>query len=48
VIEQRVRLRANKGAKVLERTLHRPTADPVLVDAVRFAEHFFEDGVTVR
>jgi hypothetical protein len=48
VLEQRVRLRANKGAKVLERTLHRPTADPVLVEAVRFAEHFFEDGVTVR
>ncbi len=48
VLEQRVRLRANKGAKVLERTLHRPLADPVLVEAVRFAEHFFEDGVTVR
>jgi glucose-6-phosphate dehydrogenase assembly protein OpcA len=48
VLEQRVRLHANKGARVLERTLHRPTADPVLVEAVRFAEHFFEDGVTVR
>ena len=48
VIEQRVRLRANKGARVLERTLHRPMADPVLVEAVQFAEHFFEDGVVVR
>jgi glucose-6-phosphate dehydrogenase assembly protein OpcA len=48
VLEQRVRLRANKGARVLERTLHRPMADPILVEAVRFAEHFFEDGVTVR
>jgi len=48
VLEQRVRLRANKGARVLERTLHRPMADPVLVEATRFAEHFFEDGVIVR
>jgi glucose-6-phosphate dehydrogenase assembly protein OpcA len=47
-LEQRVRLRANKGARVLERTLHRPTADPVLVESVQFAEHFFEDGVVVR
>ena len=46
-LEQRVRLRANKGARVLERTLHRPMADPVLVEAVRFAEHFFDDGVAV-
>jgi glucose-6-phosphate dehydrogenase assembly protein OpcA len=48
VIEQRVRLRANKGARVLERTLHRPVLDPVLVDAVAFAEHFFGGGVVVR
>jgi glucose-6-phosphate dehydrogenase assembly protein OpcA len=48
VMEQRVRLRANKGARVLERTLHRPMADPVLVESVQFAEHFFEDGVVVR
>jgi len=47
-LEQRVRLRANKGARVLERTLHRPMADPVLVESVQFAEHFFEDGVIVR
>jgi hypothetical protein len=48
VMEQRVRLRANKGARVLEQTLHRPLADPTLVEAVQFAEHFFEDGVVVR
>ena len=32
---------------MLERTLHRPMSDPALVESVRFAEHFFEDGVTV-
>jgi glucose-6-phosphate dehydrogenase assembly protein OpcA len=48
IIEQRVRLRANNGARVLERTLHRPMVDPVLVEAVQFAEHFLEDGVVVR
>jgi glucose-6-phosphate dehydrogenase assembly protein OpcA len=48
VVERRVRLRANKGARVLERTLHRPAHDPALVEAVKFAEHFFEDGVVVR
>jgi glucose-6-phosphate dehydrogenase assembly protein OpcA len=48
VIEQRVRLRANKGARVLERTLHRPVVDPVLVEAVEFAAHFFEDRVAIR
>jgi glucose-6-phosphate dehydrogenase assembly protein OpcA len=48
VIERRVRLRANKGARVLERTLHRPAHDPALVESVQFAEHFFEDGVVVR
>ncbi len=48
VIEQRVRLRANKGARVLERTLHRPIVDATLVDAVQFAKHFFDDGVAVR
>jgi glucose-6-phosphate dehydrogenase assembly protein OpcA len=47
-IEQRVRLRSNKAARVLERTLHRALVDPVLVDAVRFAAHFIEDGVPVR
>jgi glucose-6-phosphate dehydrogenase assembly protein OpcA len=43
-----VRLRANKGARVLERTLHRPVHDAALVESVQFAEHFFEDGVVVR
>ncbi len=43
-----VRLRANKGARVLERTLHRQVYDPTLVESVQFAEHFFEDGVVVR
>jgi glucose-6-phosphate dehydrogenase assembly protein OpcA len=47
-IEQRVRLRTNKGARVLERTLHRPMADDALVESVAFAEHFFEDGVVVK
>ncbi len=47
-IEQRIRLHSNKGARVLERTLHQPMADPVLVESVQFAEHFFEDGVIVR
>jgi hypothetical protein len=40
-----VRLSANKGAKVLERTLHRPSDDPALMEAVCFAEEVFEDGV---
>ncbi len=44
-LEQRVRLSANKGAKVLERTLHRPTEDPALTESVAFAEEVFEDGV---
>jgi hypothetical protein len=48
VIEQRVRLRGNKGARVLERTLHRPIVDPVLIEAVQFAEHFFEERVIAR
>jgi glucose-6-phosphate dehydrogenase assembly protein OpcA len=48
IIEQRVRLRANNGARILDRTLHRPLVDLVLVEAVQFAEHFLEDGVVVR
>jgi glucose-6-phosphate dehydrogenase assembly protein OpcA len=44
-LEQRVRLSANKGARVLERTLHRPTDDPALTEAVSFAQEVFEDGV---
>ncbi len=45
-LEHRVRLSANQGAKVLERTLHRPAEDPALTEAVAFAEEVFEDGVT--
>jgi glucose-6-phosphate dehydrogenase assembly protein OpcA len=44
-LEQRVRLSANKGAFVLERTLHRPSEDPALAESVAFAEEVFEDGV---
>jgi glucose-6-phosphate dehydrogenase assembly protein OpcA len=47
-MQQRVRLGTNKAARVLERTLHRPAFDPLLVEAVQFAEHFLEDGVVVR
>jgi glucose-6-phosphate dehydrogenase assembly protein OpcA len=44
-IEQRVRLGANKAAKWLERTLHRPPSDPALVEAVVFAEQVVQDGI---
>ncbi len=43
--EQTVRLGANKGARVLERTLHRPPHDEALVQAVAFAEKLDDDGV---
>ena len=43
--EQHVRLRDNKGGKLLVRTLHRPVSDPTLTDAVAFAEQIFEDGL---
>jgi hypothetical protein len=43
--EQRVRLRDNKGGKLLVRTLHRPVSDPTLSAAVAFAEQVFEDGL---
>ena len=46
-IEQRVRLSANKAAKWLERTLHRPKSDPAFDESVAFAEHIVEDGLTV-
>jgi glucose-6-phosphate dehydrogenase assembly protein OpcA len=45
--EQRVRLGANKAAKWLERTLHRPKHDPAFDESVAFAEHIVEDGLTV-
>jgi glucose-6-phosphate dehydrogenase assembly protein OpcA len=43
--EQRVRFGPNKGAKWLERTLHRPANDPSLVEAALFAEDVVEDGI---
>lgn len=46
-IEQRVRLGANKAAKWLERTLHRPVKDPAFDESVAFAEQIVEDGLTV-
>ncbi len=46
-IEQSVRFGANKAAKWLERTLHRPPRDPALIDSVAFAEEVVEDGVVV-
>lgn len=42
---QTVRLGANKGARVLERTLHRPAHDDALAEAVAFAERLDDDGV---
>ncbi len=45
--EQRVRLGANKAAKWLERTLHRPALDPAFDESVAFAEQIVEDGLTV-
>ncbi len=46
-IEQHVRLGANKAAKWLERTLHRPARDPAFDESVAFAEQIVEDGLTV-
>lgn len=46
-LEQRVRLGANKAAKWLERTLHRPRHDPAFDESVEFAEHIVGDGATV-
>jgi glucose-6-phosphate dehydrogenase assembly protein OpcA len=43
--EQRVRLRDNRGARLLERTLHRPVSDPTLSESVAFAEPIVEDGL---
>ncbi len=42
---QTVRLGANKGARVLERTLHRPAHDETLAEAVSFAERLDDDNV---
>ncbi len=46
--EQRIRLRDNKGGKLLVRTLHRPVSDPVLSEAVAFAEQVFEDTLVCQ
>ncbi len=46
-IEQRTRLGANKAAKWLERTLHRPPRDVAFDESVAFAEHIVENGLTV-
>ena len=46
-LEQRVRLNSNKAARWLERTLHRPPADPAFDESVVFAEHIVDDGLTV-
>jgi glucose-6-phosphate dehydrogenase assembly protein OpcA len=45
-LEQRVRLGANKAAKWLERTLHRPRRDPAFDESVAFAEQIVDDGLT--
>jgi hypothetical protein len=44
-IEHRIRLGANKAAKWLERTLHRPQRDVAFGESVAFAEHVVEDGL---
>lgn len=46
-IEQSLRLGANKAAKWLERTLHRPAVDPAFDESIAFAERIIEDGLTV-
>jgi glucose-6-phosphate dehydrogenase assembly protein OpcA len=44
--EQTVRLGPNTGARVLERTLHRPAYDDTFAAAVAFAEKLDDDGAT--
>lgn len=44
-LEQRVRLRADRGAELLERTLHRPASDAALLQAAAFAGGLAEDGI---
>lgn len=46
-IEQTIRLGANKAAKWLERTLHRPLRDPAFDESVAFAERVVAEGLTV-
>ncbi|WP_394829758.1 glucose-6-phosphate dehydrogenase assembly protein OpcA [Pendulispora albinea] len=42
--EQTVRLSTNRGARVLERTLHRPAIDLTLDESARFSEKIEEEG----
>ncbi len=44
-MEQRIRLSSNTGARMLERTLHRPAHDPALAESARFAEEIHEEGL---
>lgn len=44
--EQRVRLRTNRGAKLLERTLHRPMRDAALIEAASFVERLVGAGAS--
>jgi len=44
--EQTVRLRANRSARVLERTLHRPTVDLALDETAQFSEKIEEEGLS--
>ncbi|MEO8798507.1 MAG: hypothetical protein ABI551_11540, partial [Polyangiaceae bacterium] len=46
--EQRVRLSVNKGARMLERTLHRPANDPALAESALFAEEIHEEGLKIQ
>lgn len=46
--EQRVRMSVNKGARMLERTLHRPPNDPALTESALFAEEIYEEGLTIQ
>ena len=46
-LETRIRLGANKAARWLELTLHRPSSDPGFDESVAFAEQIVEDGLTV-
>jgi glucose-6-phosphate dehydrogenase assembly protein OpcA len=48
VIEQSIRLGANRGARLLDRTLHRPAHDPLLEETVEFAEELYEDGLVTQ
>lgn len=45
--EQRVRLSANKGGRLLERTLHRPARDAALMESAKFAEDIDEEGLVL-